>query len=85
MLFNGPFPALGIVTHIESLQTQIKKCEAQLVCELCGYEASSTTVLKSHVTRIHKMEVLFFTSQIINVILYLLYNYKPLLLYYSTR
>ena len=41
---------------IESLQKEIKICKAQYDCEIFGYQASLSTVLKSHVTRKHKPE-----------------------------
>ena len=43
---------------IESLQNKSKVCEDQFKCEICGYKASSTTILKSHMTKKHKHETL---------------------------
>ena len=44
--------------YIVALQNHIRKNEDQFVCDICGYEASSKTVLKSHATRNHKKEML---------------------------
>ena len=45
--------------HIEVLCEKItemseKSCESSIVCEYCDYQASSSTVLKAHITRKHK-------------------------------
>ena len=47
--------------HIKVLYEKIteisqKICEASNVCELCEYQASSSTVLKAHITRKHKYD-----------------------------
>ena len=47
----------GMTVKLDEVIKNNKK-ECSFKCELCGYNASSATVLKSHLTRNHKQEIL---------------------------
>ena len=46
------------IKDLESELQTVRSCKDEFTCDTCGYKASSETVLKSHTTRKHKLEVL---------------------------